>query len=135
MQAMNIQEPSRDVRSLHEPLSSEEMSAYEARLRGLLASLQSEVGQVEAGILWSSGGDRFQPDDEAIEAAELEVDMGTLDTADKVGYEVRDALDRIEDGSFGLCTACGDWISRERLMLVPYASVCSSCLTRRKRAR
>jgi RNA polymerase-binding transcription factor DksA len=135
MQAMNAQDPGRAVRSVREPLSSEELGAYEERLHGLLASLQSEVGQLETGILWASGGDRFQPDDESMDEAELEVGMGALAAAEQVAYEVREALDRIEDGSFGLCTVCGDWIARERLRLVPYASACSSCLARRQGAR
>jgi DnaK suppressor protein len=38
--------------------------------------------------------------------------------------EVRDALQRIKDGSYGKCIACGRQIERARLEAVPWASYC-----------
>jgi len=40
---------------------------------------------------------------------------------------VEDALDRIEDGSFGSCDECGETISAGRLKIMPFANVCVSC--------
>jgi DnaK suppressor protein len=37
------------------------------------------------------------------------------------------ALDRIQDGSFGTCAACGDAIGLKRLQAVPSASHCIEC--------
>jgi DnaK suppressor protein len=37
------------------------------------------------------------------------------------------ALDRIQDGSFGTCAACGDAIGLKRLQAVPSASHCFEC--------
>lgn len=37
------------------------------------------------------------------------------------------ALDRIEDGSYGICAKCGDTISDERLNAVPTAALCRTC--------
>ncbi len=38
-----------------------------------------------------------------------------------------DALKRIENGSYGFCTECGNLIDRERLEAVPHAQQCVSC--------
>ena len=38
--------------------------------------------------------------------------------------EINDALDRIEQGTFGRCEVCGQEIPRERLKAVPYARYC-----------
>jgi DnaK suppressor protein len=38
--------------------------------------------------------------------------------------EVRDALKRIEDGTYGKCTACGRQIEAHRLEAVPWAAYC-----------
>ena len=38
-----------------------------------------------------------------------------------------DALQRIEDGRFGACTACGESIPFERLVVFPEARTCTSC--------
>ena len=37
------------------------------------------------------------------------------------------ALKRVEDGSFGICVACGEPISEERLDVVPHAARCRDC--------
>ena len=41
--------------------------------------------------------------------------------------EIRDALVRIEHGTYGLCEDCGDPIDDERLSLLPHVRRCSLC--------
>lgn len=41
--------------------------------------------------------------------------------------EVSEALDRLENNTFGLCEACGDPISEDRLEAMPYARYCTTC--------
>lgn len=42
-------------------------------------------------------------------------------------YHVDQALDRIEDGSYGLCHECSQPISAARLEAVPHARLCINC--------
>ena len=37
------------------------------------------------------------------------------------------ALQRIEDGAYGICPKCGETISDERLVAVPEAALCRRC--------
>lgn len=41
--------------------------------------------------------------------------------------EVRSALDRLEDGTFGECQQCGNQIGEKRLEAVPWTAYCISC--------
>lgn len=41
--------------------------------------------------------------------------------------QIDDALDRIEEGSYGLCEECGIKIPRARLKVVPFAKYCVEC--------
>ena len=41
--------------------------------------------------------------------------------------EVDEALDRIEDGTFGICEECGEAISLKRLEVMPNARYCVKC--------
>lgn len=41
--------------------------------------------------------------------------------------EIRLALNQIETGHYGTCTACGEKISQERLAVMPYATKCIRC--------
>jgi len=54
----------------------------------------------------------------------------TIDLIQNEEMEVReidDALARIEDGTFGTCTACECRIPKERLKAIPYAMMCVKC--------
>lgn len=44
--------------------------------------------------------------------------------------EVKDALERIENGSYGRCTACGGAIEAERLNANPAAQTCKQHLSK-----
>lgn len=44
------------------------------------------------------------------------------------------ALRRIEDGSYGMCTECGEWIGRARLEALPTATTCIDCASTAERA-
>jgi YteA family regulatory protein len=41
--------------------------------------------------------------------------------------EIHDALKRIDEGRYGICTYCGKEIARDRLEAVPYARLCIEC--------
>jgi DnaK suppressor protein len=42
-------------------------------------------------------------------------------------YHIDMALERIENGTYGLCHSCNNPISRERLEAVPHARLCIAC--------
>src|SRR5215471_451188 len=43
--------------------------------------------------------------------------------------QVDEALQRIDNGSFGLCAVCHDTVEADRLMHDPLVSVCLGCLS------
>lgn len=45
--------------------------------------------------------------------------------------QVEDALDRIQEGKYGVCVECGQQISQKRLEAVPWADHCISCQEKR----
>jgi len=42
-------------------------------------------------------------------------------------YEIEEALNRIDNGTYGLCTSCGQPVGGSRLEALPYASLCVHC--------
>ena len=42
--------------------------------------------------------------------------------------DIKNALNRIEHGTYGKCVSCGDVISSARLKALPYAYECKDCL-------
>ena len=57
--------------------------------------------------------------------------LGTQD-ANRL-QQIKNALDRIKQGKYGLCLKCGKEIPRERLEALPYAFMCVDCKTHDER--
>jgi RNA polymerase-binding transcription factor len=43
---------------------------------------------------------------------------------------VEAAINRLDEGGYGLCSKCGSEINPERLKLIPYATLCVKCQAR-----
>ena len=67
------------------------------------------------------------PMDMTQEAAERDVAVQILDRGSALIRRLRSALDRIRDGSYGLCLECDDEISPKRLGAMPCAELCIAC--------
>ena len=65
--------------------------------------------------------------DEVQYATERELAIRSLDRDSNLLRNVRAALDRIEEGSFGVCLHCEEDISPKRLAAVPSTSFCIVC--------
>jgi DnaK suppressor protein len=65
--------------------------------------------------------------DEVQQAGERELAIRNLDRESHLLREVRAALARIADGSFGTCAHCDEEISPKRLKAVPWAPFCIRC--------
>ena len=65
--------------------------------------------------------------DEVQHAAERELAIRNLDRESNLLRNVRSALRRIDDGSFGTCLHCEEEISPKRLAAVPWAPFCIQC--------
>lgn len=47
--------------------------------------------------------------------------------------KLNNALQRIEEGSFGLCEECEEPIAEKRLQAIPYCTTCISCAEQQER--
>jgi RNA polymerase-binding protein DksA len=71
--------------------------------------------------------------DTASATLDREIDYSLEENSEQVLRAIDAALQRIEDGTYGTCTTCGQPISEERLEAIPYATQCIDC--RRKGER
>jgi DnaK suppressor protein len=66
--------------------------------------------------------------------ASLEADRNFMlrirDRENKLIKKIKKALDRIENGTFGICEICGEDISIERLKARPVTTQCIDCKTK-----
>ncbi len=67
------------------------------------------------------------PADMGTQLFDLELNNALFQHQEYLLREIHDALGRIEDGRYGICTFCGQEISEERLEALPYARLCINC--------
>lgn len=100
-----------------------ELLELQARLRAAAASLEHDLSiDDETGEIPTSGSDELA--DHATDTFDRELDDTLEENAEQILHEIRVALERIDEGTYGTCSACGKEIPRERLEAVPYATLC-----------
>lgn len=67
------------------------------------------------------------PADVATEMEDREKSYALIDNEKKLLNDINKALERIDNGTYGICRICGNEISDERLDFIPYASLCIEC--------
>jgi DnaK suppressor protein len=67
------------------------------------------------------------PADTASEIADNDRENAIIEAADEQRTQVREALARIEAGTYGTCVDCGAQISEARLQVRPEAARCIDC--------
>jgi DnaK suppressor protein len=97
------------------------------KFRNSLETKQAELVQFvrnREGIAIEKSPDAL---DEVQHAAERELAIRNLDRESNLLRNVRGALRRIKDGSFGICAHCEEEISPKRLAAVPWTAYCIQC--------
>ncbi len=100
------------------------LEAERARLQGVIADYEQEI---EEARLSESSSDR-SPDPGNAEASstkleyakELSIEQNSVDLLRKVDW----ALQKIDEGIYGLCEVCGKAIPLARLDALPYTTLC-----------
>ena len=101
-----------------------EHDALRTQLENRLTRLLRRVERIEGDLRQTHDPDWQE------RATELENDE-VLEGLDEMTLreieQIRTALERIESGSYGTCSACGRPIGTERLMAAPSAITCVAC--------
>jgi DnaK suppressor protein len=97
------------------------------KFKKILKNRQDELERVvrnRDGIAIEKSADAL---DEVQYAAERELAIRNLDRESNLLRNVRSALRRLEEGTFGICTHCEEEISPKRLAAVPWTPYCIQC--------
>jgi DnaK suppressor protein len=114
-------------------LNKRQIAEFPARLERWLADLR-----VAAGQMTREG--RELVDESALDVTDRAVNSATKEFLFRQAHDryrmlhlVETALDRIRDGNFGECLACGGLIAPKRLEAVPWTEYCVACQHRLER--
>ncbi len=103
--------------------------SYDRAKRELLEEqekLEKQFQQLESGKYEGVGHGNHMADD-GTEAFEQAVDVALRRKIKTSLKRVNRALTKFEDGTYGICEACGGRIDRARLEVLPQAMHCMDC--------
>lgn len=99
---------------------------YKKILEKHLAALADEAKETVGEMV--DDDDTFpDPNDRATLESDRNFVLRIRDRERKLKVKIEQALERIADGTFGICESCGEDISEERLKARPVTTLCITC--------
>ena len=101
-----------------------------ADLASLRQILEARLKEATSSKAWGDSLHIHQvadPIDMTQEAAGRDVAVQMLDRESSLVRHLRLAIDRIKDGSYGICLQCEEEIAPRRLKAIPWAELCIRC--------
>ncbi len=110
-------------------MKKEEMDVFKAQLTQRLEELLSQADETVTGM--TAQKENFpDPTDRASLESDRNFMLRIRDREAKLIKKIKKALERIDNGSFGICESCGEEISIERLRARPVTTQCIECKTK-----
>jgi len=107
-------------------MDKETQAYFKDNLLQRLDELYDEAEKTVAGM--TDTEETFpDPTDRATLESDRNFMLRIRDRERKLIVKIKEALLRIEDGSFGLCESCGDDIGVDRLKARPVTTLCIEC--------
>lgn len=114
--------PAADLKDFRKRL----LEARETALKG--ADAMKATGFNESGDHEADGGDGTN------QTLRLQA-LGQMGNINRTIQQIEEALHRIEDGTYGVCTVCGQLIRKPRLLNQPFVLTCMECQSEMERQR
>jgi DnaK suppressor protein len=107
-------------------MRKQELMRYRRELESQLASL-THNGAATVQEMVDGWEELPDPNDRASRESEIEGELRLRDRDRKLMPKIQRALARIEAGTFGLCSGCGQSIGSARLRARPVTDLCIDC--------
>ena len=105
----------------------EELDDVRENLIDMLEDLDERLGKITADV-------RHVNEPLSKDFAEQATEMENNEVLDSLGnaardemVKVRQAIQRIDNGEYGICVVCGEVIAKERLKALPFSDKCIKC--------
>ena len=95
-------------------------------LNEMLADLEEEVATTVDGMR-NDNATFPDPNDRATLESDRNLTLRIRDRERKLRGKIEEALQRVDDGEFGICEDCGEEIGPARLMARPVTTLCIKC--------
>jgi DnaK suppressor protein len=108
-------------------MENERLEYFRGILTAKLEGLLDGAGKTVSDMSEAEGENFPDPADRATQETDNSVLLRVKDRERKLISKVRDAMERIESGTYGICEYCGGEISEKRLEARPVTTSCIEC--------
>lgn len=124
-----------EAKKVKSPFSGETLEQFRKLLIGQKSLLKGDIDQMDDEALRkssqeSSGNLSNMPihlADMGSDTYEQDFTLGRMESTVAEAQEIDEALERIDDKTYGVCENCSKGISEARLRAIPYARLCVNC--------
>ena len=125
------------MRDDESPWTAKELREVRSELEHDIAQLRSELRHAESDLvdLVRVSGDGAGDDqaDAGAKTYEREQEISLANNARLMLEQTEHALERLDDGTYGICESCGNPIGKLRLQAAPRATLCMPCKKKQER--
>jgi len=116
-------------------MNKKDLEYFQELILGKKRELMAELGYLEQSAMNTTSKDlsgdlsaySFHMADQGTDTMEREKAFSLASREGRYLHHLNEALDRIENGTYGICRTCDCEISRSRLEAVPNATQCIHC--------
>ncbi|RPI76331.1 MAG: RNA polymerase-binding protein DksA [Desulfobacteraceae bacterium] len=108
-------------------LNKTQLEQFKALLHEKLGELLTEANRTVSGMTTDKENNLPDPTDRASLESNRNFTLRIRDRERKLIGKIKEALERIELGAFGVCEECGEDISEARLQARPVTTLCIDC--------
>lgn len=112
-------------------LKKKQLEYFKNMLNERLDTLLNEANKTVSGMS-DIKGNLPDPADRATLESDRNFTLRIRDRERKLIGKIKDALERIDEGTYGICDACEDEISEKRLEARPVTTLCIECKKRQE---
>ncbi|MFA5058999.1 MAG: TraR/DksA family transcriptional regulator [Candidatus Omnitrophota bacterium] len=97
------------------------------KIVGEIKQMSNDASVSQKEIAGDSSGHGMHIADIASDMYDREFSLGLASNDRELLYKVNEALQKVNDGNFGICAQCAKPIAVARLKAIPYAQTCLKC--------
>lgn len=109
-------------------MKKSDLEKFRKKLEDMKAEINNDVEKT-LNDMTSQGGPVPDPNDRASLESERTFELRIRGREQKLLEKINEALERIDEGTYGICEECGEEIRIKRLEARPVASYCIDCKT------
>lgn len=124
-------------------MNKQELKIYKEKLLNIKNTVQGNIQQLGRDTLKKTqkeaSGDlssyTLHMADMASDSYERDFAFDLVNNEQELIYKIDESLRRMDEGEYGKCQVCGKKISKARLNIVPYATLCVPCQQKEEKVK